>query len=103
MEKESPQTTITLSELTPRSDFKQAESARNEVNKSIRAFCYSHKWKVISHPALNETGQSLNEIIYATNSDLSNISQWHLIKLHCPTVSEKEVQMLYWQNVKQNI
>ena len=56
IEQELPECEIAISELTPRNDSPALESNRKEVNKSLKAFCRTRDWSVISHNNISETG-----------------------------------------------
>ena len=58
IQKESPNTKLALSEITPRHDFKDASNAREQVNKKLEALCGAQKLSFIKHPSL--TQESLN-------------------------------------------
>lgn len=63
--KDCPKTKIALSEITPRSDFKDAKTAREQVNNKLQSLCNSQNFSFISHPtilddSLNGRGVHLN-------------------------------------------
>lgn len=64
IEQELPDYKIAMSELTQRQDSPLLESARKEVNKSLKAFCRTRDWNVIPHTVteagLNSKGLHLN-------------------------------------------
>lgn len=49
IERNSPDTTIAVSELTARQDSSELEHKRVAVNKILRSFSKSRNWKIISH------------------------------------------------------
>ena len=65
VEQELPDYKIAMSELTQRQDSPSLESARKEVNKSLKAFCRTRDWNVIPHTVtkagLNSKGLHLNQ------------------------------------------
>ena len=64
IEEELPECEIAISELTVRNYSPALESRRKEVNKSLKAFCRTRDWRVISHniseTGLNSRGLHLN-------------------------------------------
>ena len=65
IEKELPETSLAISELVVRSDNQDLNAKISQVNKSLRAYCKSRNWSVISQvnvdkTCLNSRGLHLN-------------------------------------------
>ena len=68
---ELPECKIAISELIQRADSTTLESARKSVNKSLRAFCRSRDWDIISH-TVTEAGLNSKEL----HLNKSGLSPW---------------------------